>query len=146
MVRKPIIINGKTVCKHANFTVFGIANFEPPLFKYKQLFLINFYACYLQEKIYWYCMYLCKENLSFSHSICSLFDNGIQRYEKLRESTQKSNLSQIGLAIFTQERDSLNYKVESYNFYLCPQSCGIELICKNIRQLSDYDWTKVLYP
>ena len=59
-----------------------------------------------------------------SRCVTSLFDNGIQRYEKLRESAQKSNLSQIGLAIFTQERESLNYKVESYNFYLCPQSCG----------------------
>ena len=53
VVRKPIKINEKMVCKHANFTVFGIAAFYPPLFKHNQLFLINFYAYYLQEKIYW---------------------------------------------------------------------------------------------
>ena len=54
----------------------------------------------------------------------SLFDNAIERYDKLRESAQRSSISQIGLAIFTQDRNSLNYDVETYNFYLCPQSCG----------------------
>ena len=53
-----------------------------------------------------------------------MFDSGNQRYEKLRESAQSSVLSQIGLAIFTQDRNTLNYEVETYNFYLCPQSCG----------------------
>ena len=32
VVRKPIKINEKTVCEHANSTVFGIAVFYPPLF------------------------------------------------------------------------------------------------------------------
>ena len=31
VVRKPIKINEKTVCEHANFTVFGTAVFYPPL-------------------------------------------------------------------------------------------------------------------
>jgi len=59
-----------------------------------------------------------------SSCVTSLFDSGNQRYEKLRESAQSSVLSQIGLAIFTQDRNTLNYEVETYNFYLCPQSCG----------------------
>jgi hypothetical protein len=41
------------VCEHVNFTILGITTFELPLFGYKQLIVISFYAYYLQEKIYW---------------------------------------------------------------------------------------------
>ena len=51
MVRKPIRINEKTVYEHAIFTVFGIAAVYPPLFKYKQLFLINFMHVISRTKI-----------------------------------------------------------------------------------------------
>ena len=62
---------------------------------------------------------LLKTNLLYS-----LFDDGNQRYSKLRVSAQRSIISQVGLSFFFQDKATLNYEVDSFNFYLCPRSCG----------------------
>ncbi len=56
--------------------------------------------------------------------VSSLFDSGVERYKKVKKSAQDSIIIQAGLSIFMQDSVSLAYEAETYNFYLCPRSCG----------------------
>ncbi|XP_042893459.1 pre-piRNA 3'-exonuclease trimmer-like [Penaeus japonicus] len=53
----------------------------------------------------------------------SLFDDGLQRYQKLSCNIRKFMICQMGLAVFKGIPHTNGYTVTSYNFYLRPHSC-----------------------
>ncbi|NWX08380.1 PNDC1 ribonuclease, partial [Caloenas nicobarica] len=90
------------------------------------------------------------------HSSCpennepSLFDSPVERYLKARQSVQRFTVTQLGLAIFSNE-NSNKYVVHSYNFYLFPATLGVTdveftLSASSIQFLSHYgfDYNKFL--
>nr|XP_005507751.2 poly(A)-specific ribonuclease PNLDC1 isoform X3 [Columba livia] len=90
------------------------------------------------------------------HSSCpennepSLFDSPMERYLKARQSVQRFTVTQLGLAIFSNE-NSNKYVVHSYNFYLFPATLGVmdvefTLSASSIQFLSHYgfDYNKFL--
>ncbi|KFO89536.1 Poly(A)-specific ribonuclease PARN-like domain-containing protein 1, partial [Buceros rhinoceros silvestris] len=80
----------------------------------------------------------------------SLFDSPANRYLKARWSVQHFTVTQLGLAIFSNE-NSNKYVVHSYNFFLCPSTLGVKdvefsLSASSIQFLSHYgfDYNKFL--
>ncbi|XP_027208693.2 poly(A)-specific ribonuclease PNLDC1 isoform X2 [Penaeus vannamei] len=53
----------------------------------------------------------------------SLFDDGLQRYQKLSCNIRKFMICQMGMAVFKGIPHTNGYTVTSYNFYLRPHSC-----------------------
>ncbi|KAM6355214.1 poly(A)-specific ribonuclease PNLDC1 [Podargus strigoides] len=54
----------------------------------------------------------------------SLFDSPVERYLKARQSVQRFTVTQLGLAIFSNE-NSNKYMIHSYNFFLFPSTLGV---------------------
>ncbi|KAM6086258.1 poly(A)-specific ribonuclease PNLDC1 isoform 4-T4 [Theristicus caerulescens] len=80
----------------------------------------------------------------------SLFDSPAERYLKARQSVQRFTVTQLGLAIFSNE-NSNKYVVHSYNFFLFPSTLGVTdveftLSASSIQFLSRYgfDYNKFL--
>ncbi|XP_051470869.1 poly(A)-specific ribonuclease PNLDC1 isoform X2 [Apus apus] len=80
----------------------------------------------------------------------SLFDSPAERYLKARESVQRFTVTQLGLAIFSNENPN-KYVVHSYNFFLFPSTLGVTdvevtLSVSSIQFLSHYgfDYNKFL--
>ncbi|XP_042684738.1 poly(A)-specific ribonuclease PNLDC1 isoform X4 [Centrocercus urophasianus] len=80
----------------------------------------------------------------------SLFDSPAERYQKVRQSVQRFTITQLGLAIFSEE-NSNKYVVHSYNFFLFPSTLGVmdaefTLSASSIQFLSHYgfDYNKFL--
>ncbi|XP_026701865.1 poly(A)-specific ribonuclease PNLDC1 isoform X2 [Athene cunicularia] len=80
----------------------------------------------------------------------SLFDSPAERYLKARQSVQRFTVTQLGLAIFSNE-NSNEYVVHSYNFFLFPSTLGVtdvefNLSASSIQFLSHYgfDYNKFL--
>ncbi|XP_029877082.1 poly(A)-specific ribonuclease PNLDC1 isoform X3 [Aquila chrysaetos chrysaetos] len=80
----------------------------------------------------------------------SLFDSPAERYLKARQSVQRFTVTQLGLAIFSNE-NSNKYVVHSYNFFLFPSMLGVTdveftLSASSIQFLSHYgfDYNKFL--
>ncbi|KFP84769.1 Poly(A)-specific ribonuclease PARN-like domain-containing protein 1, partial [Apaloderma vittatum] len=80
----------------------------------------------------------------------SLFDSPAERYLKVRQSVQRFTVTQLGLAIFSNE-NSNTYVVHSYNFFLFPSTLGVKdieftLSASSIQFLSHYgfDYNKFL--
>ncbi|KFP26877.1 Poly(A)-specific ribonuclease PARN-like domain-containing protein 1, partial [Colius striatus] len=80
----------------------------------------------------------------------SLFDSPVERYLKARQSVQQFTVTQLGLAIFSNE-NSNKYVVHSYNFFLFPSTLGVTdveftLSASSIQFLSRYgfDYNKFL--
>ncbi|XP_074892167.1 poly(A)-specific ribonuclease PNLDC1 isoform X5 [Buteo buteo] len=80
----------------------------------------------------------------------SLFDSPAERYLKARQSVQRFTVTQLGLAIFSNE-NSNKYVVHSYNFFLFPSTLGVTdveftLSASSIQFLSHYgfDYNKFL--
>ncbi|XP_075002356.1 poly(A)-specific ribonuclease PNLDC1 isoform X2 [Calonectris borealis] len=80
----------------------------------------------------------------------SLFDSPVERYLKARRSVQRFTVTQLGLAIFSNE-NSNKYVVHSYNFFLFPSTLGVTdveftLSASSIQFLSHYgfDYNKFL--
>ncbi|XP_064014322.1 poly(A)-specific ribonuclease PNLDC1 isoform X2 [Pogoniulus pusillus] len=80
----------------------------------------------------------------------SLFDSPVDRYLKARRSVQRFTVTQLGLAIFSNE-NSNKYVVHSYNFFLFPSTLGITDVefsfsASSIQFLSHYgfDYNKFL--
>ncbi|XP_068255231.1 poly(A)-specific ribonuclease PNLDC1 isoform X2 [Nyctibius grandis] len=80
----------------------------------------------------------------------SLFDSPVERYLKARQSVQRFTVTQLGLAIFSNE-NSNKYVVHSYNFFLFPLTWGVTdveftLSASSIQFLSHYgfDYNKFL--
>ncbi|XP_074752726.1 poly(A)-specific ribonuclease PNLDC1 isoform X2 [Athene noctua] len=80
----------------------------------------------------------------------SLFDSPAERYLKARQSVQRFTVTQLGLAIFSNE-NSNEYVVHSYNFFLFPSTLGatdveFNLSASSIQFLSHYgfDYNKFI--
>ncbi|NXH11114.1 PNDC1 ribonuclease, partial [Bucco capensis] len=80
----------------------------------------------------------------------SLFDSPMEVYLKVRQSIQRFTVTQLGLAIFSNE-NSNKYVVHSYNFFLFPSMWGVTdveftLSASSIQFLSHYgfDYNKFL--
>ncbi|KAM9654659.1 poly(A)-specific ribonuclease PNLDC1 isoform 7-T7 [Morphnus guianensis] len=80
----------------------------------------------------------------------SLFDSPAERYLKARQSVQRFTVTELGLAIFSNE-NSNKYVVHSYNFFLFPSTLGVTdveftLSASSIQFLSHYgfDYNKFL--
>ncbi|XP_055569339.1 poly(A)-specific ribonuclease PNLDC1 isoform X2 [Falco cherrug] len=80
----------------------------------------------------------------------SLFDSPVELYLKARQSIQRFTVTQLGLAIFSNE-NSNKYVVHSYNFFLFPSTWGVTdvefaLSASSIQFLSHYgfDYNKFL--
>ncbi|XP_064303028.1 poly(A)-specific ribonuclease PNLDC1 isoform X2 [Phalacrocorax carbo] len=80
----------------------------------------------------------------------SLFDSPAERYLKARQSVQRFTVTQLGLAIFSNE-NSNKYVVHVYNFFLFPSTLGVTdveftLSASSIQFLSHYgfDYNKFL--
>ncbi|XP_045172310.2 poly(A)-specific ribonuclease PNLDC1-like isoform X2 [Mercenaria mercenaria] len=82
----------------------------------------------------------------------SLFDDGAERYKKLRKTITQITICQLGLSIFTKDQKENRYGAKTYNFYLYPQSFGpvderffcqassLQFLCKY-----DFDFNKFIY-
>lgn len=82
----------------------------------------------------------------------SLFDDGAERYRKLRRTISQITVSQLGLSIFEKNSKEDKYEVKTFNFFLCPQSFGpvddrffcqassLEFLCK-----FNFDFNKFIY-
>ncbi|XP_068232790.1 pre-piRNA 3'-exonuclease trimmer-like isoform X2 [Palaemon carinicauda] len=82
----------------------------------------------------------------------SLFDNGAQRYQKLRANFQRVTVCQMGLSIFKGVLHSNEYAVTTYNFYLRPctsVSYDPTFICQtssiDFLRRFNFDFNKWLY-
>uniref|UniRef100_A0A663E5H0 Poly(A)-specific ribonuclease PNLDC1 n=1 Tax=Aquila chrysaetos chrysaetos TaxID=223781 RepID=A0A663E5H0_AQUCH len=91
-----------------------------------------------------------QNNQPSSGFVHSLFDSPAERYLKARQSVQRFTVTQLGLAIFSNE-NSNKYVVHSYNFFLFPSMLGVTdveftLSASSIQFLSHYgfDYNKFL--
>ncbi|KAM6086260.1 poly(A)-specific ribonuclease PNLDC1 isoform 6-T6 [Theristicus caerulescens] len=91
-----------------------------------------------------------QNNEPSSGFVHSLFDSPAERYLKARQSVQRFTVTQLGLAIFSNE-NSNKYVVHSYNFFLFPSTLGVTdveftLSASSIQFLSRYgfDYNKFL--
>ncbi|KFU91405.1 Poly(A)-specific ribonuclease PARN-like domain-containing protein 1, partial [Chaetura pelagica] len=75
----------------------------------------------------------------------SLFDSPAERYLKARQSVQRFTVTQLGLAIFSNETPN-KYVVHSYNFFLFLKDVEVTLSASSIQFLSHYgfDYNKFL--
>ncbi|KAM9019194.1 poly(A)-specific ribonuclease PNLDC1 isoform 4-T4 [Ara ararauna] len=87
---------------------------------------------------------------SLQNDKLSLFDSPMERYLKAKQSVQHFTVTQLGLAIFSNE-SSNKYVVHSYNFFLFPSTWGVTdveftLSASSIQFLSHYgfDYNKFL--
>ncbi|XP_065536544.1 poly(A)-specific ribonuclease PNLDC1 isoform X3 [Lathamus discolor] len=87
---------------------------------------------------------------SLQNDKLSLFDSPVERYLKAKQSVQRFTVTQLGLAIFSNE-SSNKYVVHSYNFFLFPSTWGVTdveftLSASSIQFLSHYgfDYNKFL--
>ncbi|CAH1801558.1 unnamed protein product [Owenia fusiformis] len=82
----------------------------------------------------------------------SLFDDGEERYRKLRGSSSQFLIVQFGLSMYHKLPDKNKYEAHTYNFYLYPSSFGprdvrflcqassFEFLCKH-----NFDFNKFVY-
>ncbi len=53
-----------------------------------------------------------------------MFDDGRERYAKMRENATRGIISQVGLCFFTFNRQTCAYTAHPYNFYVFPAGFG----------------------
>jgi hypothetical protein len=82
----------------------------------------------------------------------SLFDNGAERYDKLRQNVGQFIIMEVGVTTFRFFQDKHKYEAQKYAFYLFPRSFSsldnkfmcqascLEFLCQH-----DFDFNKVRY-